>query len=95
VIFLSLDSDHLKLLGGAGSIKADQLQNAATLIPLALFNAWNVNGEIPDTDAPSPLKTPKIAKAQSVTDTLLLKHLKAYQALFPKAHDIPQSLQIT
>ncbi|KAJ7347668.1 hypothetical protein DFH08DRAFT_936539 [Mycena albidolilacea] len=56
---------------GAGSIKADQWRSQIAVFFVALFDAWQVNGEIPDIDAkPSPPNT-KNASAQAAQEKLI------------------------
>lgn len=56
-----------------------------TLIPVALFHAWNVNGEIPDIDAPRAKSTMKIAQAEARVDKLMAARHKAYLETLTKA----------
>lgn len=89
----------MQILGGAGSIKADQLRNAITLLPVALFHAWNVNGKIPDQDAPHSRSKSKVAKSQAETDELIAKRRRAFLSSLPEsenpqkrsAKDIPRN----
>lgn len=60
---------------GAGTVKADQWRSQITILFVALFAAWQVDGEIPDNDAPSSASNTKIAAAQAQTETLLRKRL--------------------
>ncbi|KAJ7479156.1 hypothetical protein FB451DRAFT_1172268 [Mycena latifolia] len=66
---------------GAGSIKADQWRSHITVFFVGLFMAWQVNGEIPDIDAPPSPPNTKNAAAQAAQEKLvrsrMLEHLMA------------------
>ncbi|KAJ7603249.1 hypothetical protein DFH06DRAFT_1114701 [Mycena polygramma] len=66
---------------GAGSIKADQWRSWITVFFVGLFVAWEVDGEIPDTDAPPSPANTKNAAAQAAQEKLvrarMLEHLMA------------------
>ncbi|KAJ7718697.1 hypothetical protein DFH07DRAFT_761463, partial [Mycena maculata] len=56
---------------GAGSIKADQWRSQITVFFVALFIAWQVDGEIPDIDAPPSAPNTKNAAAQAAQEKLI------------------------
>lgn len=61
---------------GAGSIKADQWRSQINVFFVALFLAWEVDGEIPNVDAePSPAST-KNATAQAAQEKLVRARLR-------------------
>ncbi|KAF7347283.1 hypothetical protein MVEN_01483500 [Mycena venus] len=66
---------------GAGSIKADQWRSLIAVFFVGLFTAWEVNGEIPDIDAPPSASNTKNAAAQAAQEKLvrarMLEHLRA------------------
>ncbi|KAF8480610.1 hypothetical protein JB92DRAFT_2766223, partial [Gautieria morchelliformis] len=45
---------------GAGSLKADQLRNMLTILPIALFHAWNIEAHL-DASHPTPTAADYIA----------------------------------
>ncbi|OBZ73172.1 hypothetical protein A0H81_06975 [Grifola frondosa] len=55
--------------GGAG--KADQWRNFTTVLVVALYSSWNVNGEIPDEDAPQFSQSTKAGEAHARVEALL------------------------
>jgi len=59
---------------GSGSVKADQWRSQLNILFVALFVAWEQDGEIPDTDAPLFAPTTKNAAAH---DKLLRERLLA------------------
>ncbi|CDO77902.1 hypothetical protein BN946_scf184624.g1 [Trametes cinnabarina] len=59
-----------KLLSTA-KLKADQLRYMTALLPVALYLAWGIDGEIPDTDAPLPRKGTKAYKKWLACQKLL------------------------
>jgi hypothetical protein len=73
----------IQVLGGGGTIKADQLHNLLTTLPVALFHTWNIDGEIPDSDAPTAKASTLIARAEARTDALLAKRRKAHLDSLP------------
>ncbi|KAI0039529.1 hypothetical protein FA95DRAFT_1460227, partial [Auriscalpium vulgare] len=58
-------------LVSAGSGKADEWRSLISILFIAVFAAWNVDGEIPDTDAPSSASNTNAAKAQKATSARL------------------------
>jgi len=66
------------VLGGGGSVKADQWRNLLAILLFALFYAWNINGELPNEDAPLAPPRSNIAKAEARADSLLASRWKAY-----------------
>ncbi|KAF7343039.1 hypothetical protein MVEN_01734200 [Mycena venus] len=61
---------------GAGSIKADQWRSQIAVFFVGLFDAWQVDGEIPDVDAePSPANT-KNAAAQAAQEKLIRARMR-------------------
>ncbi|KAI0040649.1 hypothetical protein FA95DRAFT_1647854, partial [Auriscalpium vulgare] len=55
----------------AGSGKADEWRSLISILFIAVFAAWNVDGEIPDTDAPLSASNTNAAKAQKATNARL------------------------
>lgn len=62
----------------SGSLKADQWRNLATVLPVALYCAWQQNGEIPDRDSPKPRPSSKAGAAFTKTVKLLRDRRKAF-----------------
>ena len=54
-----------------GGLKADQWRNLVNILPVALYVAWQVDGEIPDQDAPRPKRTTKAAQKEARKEELL------------------------
>jgi hypothetical protein len=76
---LDFSSPHLNLVQvgrGAGSIKADQWRSQITVFFVALFNAWQVNGEIPDIDAEPSASNTKNAAAQTGQEKLVRARMR-------------------
>ncbi|KAK0183725.1 hypothetical protein F5146DRAFT_1147329 [Armillaria mellea] len=61
-----------KISRGAGSVKADQWKMMITVFFVAVFMAWEVDGEIPDTNALLPAANTKIFKAKTNQEKLFL-----------------------
>ncbi|KAJ7247687.1 hypothetical protein C8J57DRAFT_1240624 [Mycena rebaudengoi] len=61
---------------GAGSIKADQWCSQITVFFVGLFLAWEVNGEIPDIDAPPSASNTKNASAQAAQEKLVCSRMR-------------------
>lgn len=59
-----------RILDG-GTLKADQWRNLATVLPVLLYGAWEVEGQIPDIEAPRPDETTKPGKALAAMEALL------------------------
>lgn len=70
---------------GAGSVKADQWRSQITILFVALFAAWQVDGKIPDVKAPLSADNTNNAKLQAQTEALLQKRLM--EALLAKNPD--------
>ncbi|KAJ7154970.1 hypothetical protein C8R43DRAFT_923002 [Mycena crocata] len=60
---------------GAGSVKADQWRSQISVLFLALFAAWQVDGEIADIDAPPSAANSKILRAQRKSEKLVRQRL--------------------
>ena len=60
-----------KMSHGSGSVKADQWRSQISVLFLALFVAWQVDGVIPDIDAPASASNTKIAAAQAASEKLV------------------------
>ena len=60
-------------------MKADQWRNFATVLPVALYYAWQHNGKIPDRDSPRPAPKSKAGAAFAKTENLLRERRKAYR----------------
>lgn len=56
---------------GEGTLKADQWRNLASVLVVALFCAWHINGQIPNRDAPRPKSSTKAAEAEARKEGLL------------------------
>ncbi|KAG1717310.1 hypothetical protein EDB19DRAFT_1840448 [Suillus lakei] len=69
---------------GKGSPKADQWHNQIAVLFVALYDAWAVNSEIPDCDAPPSASNTKNFTAQATMQrtlrSRLLEHLLAHNA---------------
>lgn len=61
-------------------MKADQWRNLINVLPVALYCAWEVNGEIPDADAPRPKKSTKAAKVVAQKEKLLAQRRRTDRA---------------
>ncbi|KAK7039964.1 hypothetical protein R3P38DRAFT_3350014 [Favolaschia claudopus] len=61
---------------GAGSIKADQWRSLIAILFVALFDAWQVDGEIPDVEAEPPAANTKIAAAQASQEKLVRARMR-------------------
>ncbi|KAI0092819.1 hypothetical protein BDY19DRAFT_903565 [Irpex rosettiformis] len=66
-----------------GSLKADQWRNLVNVLPVALYCAWEVDGEIPNQDAPRPKATTKASKAESKKESLLKARRQGQRAHDP------------
>ncbi|KAJ7654607.1 hypothetical protein DFH06DRAFT_1092852 [Mycena polygramma] len=79
--YISRLPPSVRVARGAGSIKADQWRSMITVLFLGLFMAWEVDGEIPDIDAPPSPANTKNAAAQAAQEKLvrsrMLEHLMA------------------
>ena len=62
---------------GSGSVKADQWHSQLNILFVALFIAWEQDGEIPNTNAPLSAPTTKNAAAHARLDKLLQERLLA------------------
>lgn len=56
-------------------MKADEWRSQIAVLFLALFEAWHVNGEIPDIDAPPSPANSKILRAQLNSEKLVRERL--------------------
>ena len=54
------------------SVKADQWRNQLAILFVALYVAWEVDGEIPDGEAPLSAPNTKLASAEAAMERLLL-----------------------
>jgi hypothetical protein len=52
-------------------------------LPVALFHVWNIDGAIPNIEAPSSSRKSKVSQAQSKIDKLLVQRRVAYVAQKP------------
>lgn len=59
-----------------GSPKADQWRNLGTVLVVALYHAWQVDGTIPDTDAPAPKSKTKAGRAAKRKEDLVRGRLR-------------------
>ncbi|KAI0314173.1 hypothetical protein OF83DRAFT_469510 [Amylostereum chailletii] len=58
--------------------KADQWRSLATILPIALYFAWEVDGNIPEGDAPRPCSSTNAGKSlQTQQDLVKSRHLEA------------------
>ncbi|KAJ7208732.1 hypothetical protein C8J57DRAFT_1610075 [Mycena rebaudengoi] len=63
---------------GAGSIKADQWRSQIAIFFIGLFLAWQVDGEIPDIDAPPSAANTKNAAAQASQEKLVRSRMREH-----------------
>ncbi|KAH9854262.1 hypothetical protein C2E23DRAFT_726504, partial [Lenzites betulinus] len=79
---------------GAG--KADQWRNFVSVLVVGLYVAWQINGCIPDRDAPLPRTSTKAAKARQRVEELLNKRRRADVAANPEttAADMEELAQL-
>ncbi|KAG1725168.1 uncharacterized protein EDB91DRAFT_1254905 [Suillus paluster] len=63
------------LATGKGSPKADQWRNQILVLFIALYDAWQVNGEVPDRDAPPSASNTKNHAAQATMQKTLRSRL--------------------
>lgn len=54
-----------------GSPKADQWRNLSSVLVVALYHAWQVNGAIPDEDAPHPKATSRAGQSETNKERIL------------------------
>ncbi|KAJ6554294.1 hypothetical protein B0H19DRAFT_1293882 [Mycena capillaripes] len=73
---------------GAGSIKADQWRSQITVFFVGLFDAWQVDGEIPDIDAEPSAPNTKNAAAQAAQEKLVRARMREH--LLAKNPDAPE-----
>ncbi|KAF8179283.1 hypothetical protein K438DRAFT_1768996 [Mycena galopus ATCC 62051] len=66
---------HFQIAHGSGSIKADQC-SLITILFFGVFAAWQVDGEIPDVDAPPSTENTKNAAAQRTQEKLVRSRMK-------------------
>jgi hypothetical protein len=67
----------LLIARGAGSVKADQWRSQLNILFVGLFVAWEIDGEIPDEDAPPSAPNTKNAAAQASLEKLVQDRLAA------------------
>jgi hypothetical protein len=65
----------VQIAQGKGSVKADQWRSQVGILFVALFDAWQVDGEIPDINAPESAPNTKNAAAQAAAEKLLRARL--------------------
>ncbi|TRM57814.1 hypothetical protein BD626DRAFT_550936 [Schizophyllum amplum] len=71
---------------GAGSIKADSWKSQIVVLFVALFVAWQIDGKIPEGEAPPPGANTNNAKALDAQQRLVWKRmLAAYRLAHPGA----------
>jgi hypothetical protein len=73
------DSDShssLQIAKGSGSVKADQWRTQSTVLFIALFDAWQINGKIPDMDAPRHAPDSKPGKDAERVENLVRARLR-------------------
>lgn len=76
-------ADSIQLiLGGAG--KADQWRAFVHVLIPGLYAAWNIDGDIPDKNAPLPRASTKAAKGRTRVEQLLNKRRRANVAADPE-----------
>lgn len=73
-----------------GTLKADQWRNLTTVLPVLLYGAWAVEGQIPDTEAPRPDETTKPGKALAGMEALL--HERRCERVARDVHLLPKHL---
>ncbi len=76
---LTLLTSSQLLTGAAG--KADEWRTMAVLLPVALYASWQVNGKIPDADAPRPKANAKKVVANEKRVAKLVNTRKTRHAL--------------
>lgn len=76
-------SDYFQIISG-GTGKADQWRNFVSVLVVALYVAWQVDGKIPNTNAPLPRSSTKIAKERLRVEELLNKRRRADVAANPE-----------
>lgn len=54
-----------------GGTKADQWRNLVNVLPVALYAAWQLEGHIPNRDAPRPKRTTNASKEEAQMEKLL------------------------
>ncbi|KAJ7291750.1 hypothetical protein C8J57DRAFT_948984, partial [Mycena rebaudengoi] len=59
----------------SGTVKADQWRTQISVLFIALFDAWQVDGEIPDIDAPPSASNTKLYRAQQQSEKLVVQRL--------------------
>jgi hypothetical protein len=70
----------------SGSVKADQWRSQFTILFVALFDAWQIDGEIPDEDAP---RSPAGSKARAEEDRIETLVRTRARTLFLATHQDP------
>ncbi len=76
-------ADSIQLIsGGAG--KADQWRAFVHVLIPGLYAAWNIDGDIPDKNAPLPRASTKAAKGRAREEELLNKRRRANLAADPE-----------
>ncbi|KAL7279486.1 hypothetical protein ACG7TL_007329 [Trametes sanguinea] len=65
----------------AGTGKADQWRNMAAILPVGLYEAWQIDGSIPDDEAP-PLKSKQKAAIKAKRVAALVKERRAAAAAY-------------
>ena len=76
--FSSTHIRHCQIARAAGSVKADQWKPHSAIFFVALFVAWEDDGEIPDIDALSPGRGTKIEAAMLSQQKLVHQRLRAH-----------------
>jgi hypothetical protein len=69
---------NIQVARGAGSIKADQWRSQIAIFFIGLFLAWQVDGEIPDIDAPPSAANTKNAAAQASQEKLVRSRMREH-----------------
>lgn len=74
-----------------GSPKADQWRNLSAVLVVALYNAWQVDGVIPDEQAPVPRRKSRAAKTLAGKEALVRQRL--YEHLSKQPDTTPDDLE--
>ncbi|PCH36567.1 hypothetical protein WOLCODRAFT_20614 [Wolfiporia cocos MD-104 SS10] len=71
-------------IAAGGSVKADQWRNLLAIPPVALYVAWEVDGDIPDADAPWPRPSTNAGKYLQHQEELLQERRLKFYATSPE-----------
>jgi hypothetical protein len=78
-VLYKLNGPHLvQIACGAGSVKADQWRNHISVLFVGLYVAWEVNGGIPDEEAPPSALNTRLFAVQNAMEALLYRRRAAH-----------------